>query len=98
MKNLLAITLLLILASVTPVKADTQYDAVVRADGIVCDFCAQALNKVFLKNENIENINVNMDEGTVSIQIKDGKTVTDEEIQKMIEWGGYDFVSIERLK
>ena len=97
MKNVFTLTLLLILVSFTPVKADTEDDAVVRADGIVCDFCAQALNKVFLKNENIEKIDVSMDEGTVSVKIKDGATVTDEEIQKMIEWGGYDFVSIKRL-
>ncbi|NCO03526.1 MAG: heavy-metal-associated domain-containing protein [Alphaproteobacteria bacterium] len=96
MKNLLTLTLLLILTSFTPVKADTQYDAIVRADGIVCDFCAQALNKVFLKNENVEKIDVSMDEGTVSVKIKKGGTVTDEEIQKMIEWGGYDFVSVTR--
>ena len=62
---------------------------------MVCDFCAQSLNKVFLKNEAVEKLDVNLDNQTVFISYKDGaEALEDETITQLITWAGYDVVDI----
>ena len=63
---------------------------------MVCDFCAQSLNKIFSKKESVESINVNLDTSSITVYLKENKNLTDDEIKELIEWGGYDLVSIER--
>lgn len=76
--------------------AEEKYDIVIKANGMVCDFCAQSLNKVFSKKESVESIDVNLDTSSVGVHLKNGQDLTDEEIKELIEWGGYDLVAIER--
>lgn len=71
-------------------------DIVVTVNGMVCDFCAQSLEKVFKKEESVNGIDVSLDDQTVTVDTKEGQTLSDEKIKELIEWGGYDFVSIER--
>ena len=62
----------------------------------MCDFCAQSVLKVFEENKDVENIDINLDEGLVIISVKDGGTLTDEEIKEKIHYAGYDLEGIER--
>ncbi len=74
-----------------PVHAET----VVDVKGMVCDFCAQALNKVFLKEEAVDSLDVNLDEQTVTIFYKDGaEPLKNEQIEKMVYWAGYEVEGI----
>lgn len=83
--------------SITPVTAQEKTnDVVVKINGMVCDFCAQSLKKVFGKEDSVVDIAVSLDDQTVTIDTKDGQTISDEKIKELIEWGGYDLVSIER--
>ena len=72
-------------------------DVFIKADGMVCDFCVQSLNKVFKKEESVIGIYVDLDKQAVIVDTKDGMELSDEKIKELIEWGGYDLVSIERL-
>lgn len=67
-------------------------------NGMVCDFCAQSVLKVFEENEGVENIDVNLDDALVILTMKDGATITDEEIEKNIHYAGYDLVDINRVE
>ncbi len=71
-------------------------DIVVKVDGMVCDFCAQSLKKVFSKQDSVENIGVDLDKGEVIVDLKEGKTLSDEEIEKVITFSGYDTKKITR--
>lgn len=71
-------------------------DVVVKVDGMVCDFCAQSLEKVFGKEDSVNAIVVSLDDQTVTIDTKDSQMISDEKIKELIEWGGYDLVSIDR--
>jgi len=69
---------------------------VVQIKGMVCDFCAQALNKVFLEEDNVSHLDVNLDDQTVTIHYKDGTAPLNEKtIEKLIYYAGYDFVGIQ---
>ena len=71
-------------------------ESVIQVKGMVCDFCAQALNKVFLKEEAVESLDVNLDEQTVKVIYKEGaEPLEEEKIKEMVYWAGYDFVAIK---
>lgn len=87
----------LILASLMllsfPAQAKTAYADV---NGLVCDFCAQALEKVFSKKTEVENITVNLDEKVVTINFKEGQNLDDETLKEMINDSGYAVTEIRR--
>ncbi len=67
-----------------------------KVNGLVCDFCAQAVRKVFKKQEAVESVNVDLDTGEIVLGLKAGATLDDETIGKLIRKSGYSLVSIDR--
>lgn len=96
MKYLQLFLMLTVISLPLSAKAADDYDILIKADGMVCDFCAQSLNKVFTKKESVESIDVDLDTSAITVNLKQGQDLTDDEIKELIEWGGYDLVSIER--
>ncbi len=64
--------------------------------GLVCDFCAQAIQKVFMKREEVSGIKVDLSGGLVAIYTKQGKDIDDEDITTLIVDAGYNVDSINR--
>jgi len=100
-KFLLLIPVLALLALIPfAAKSDTpdavDQDVLVTVDGLVCDFCAQSLKKVFGKEEGVAGLSVDLDNQLVIVDTKDGMDISDEKIKELIEWGGYDLVEIKR--
>ena len=96
MAKFIAIFIALFLLT-TPVTAQEKTDDIVlKVNGMVCDFCAQSLKKVFGKEDSVNDIDVNLDDQTVTIDTKSGTTIDDTKIKELIEWGGYDLISIQR--
>ena len=91
---LYALSLALILLS-APAFAET---VKVGVDGMVCDFCAQSIKKVFLKDENVSDVQINLDEKRVTIVTKEGASISDEAINEAIDYSGYKVSGIERGK
>lgn len=97
MKIILSVFTAIILLTTAPAfAAEKTDDIVVKANGMVCDFCAQSLKKVFGKEDSVNDIAVNLDDQTITIDTKNGQTLSDEKIKELVEWGGYDFGSIKR--
>ena len=71
-------------------------EIVAHVNGMVCDFCAQAVNKVFKKEDAVEDVAVNLDDGTITISCKPGETLADERVEKLVKKSGYALVSIDR--
>ena len=67
-------------------------------NGLVCDFCARALEKVFSKQEAVSDINVNLDTKVITINFKDGQTLEDDKIKELINDSGYDVKAIRHNK
>jgi copper chaperone CopZ len=93
MKRFLLLAMALVLISVPVWSAEIIH---VKVNGMVCDFCAQSVLKVFERNEGVETIDIDLDSGFVTLTMKDGGSISDEEIKKNIDYSGYGFVSIER--
>lgn len=68
----------------------------VKVNGLVCDFCARALEKVFGKRDDVAGIKVDLDSGLVVVAMKPGKTIDDATLTKLITDSGYNVRSIEK--
>lgn len=64
--------------------------------GLVCDFCARALEKVFAREKSVDNINVDLDAKVVTIHVVHGQRLDDEVIRKYVTDAGYDIEGIRR--
>ncbi len=68
----------------------------VKINGLVCDFCAQAMEKVFGKQDEVADISVDLDTKIVTINMKDGQNMDDDFITKLITDSGYNVEEIMR--
>lgn len=95
MKPLQLFFTVLLIALSAPSYAQAQ---TIRVDvnGLVCDFCARALEKVFGREDAVDAIDVDLDTKIITIRFKDGKNLDDETITGLITDSGYNVVEIHR--
>lgn len=74
----------------------TQTMVTAKVNGMVCDFCARAVTKVFGKEDAVENVHVDLDNGEIHVTLKSGAELSDERVESLVKKSGYDLVSIER--
>ena len=67
-----------------------------KVNGLVCDFCAQSIRKVFGKQAAVETVKVDLDNGEVVLGLKKGQTLDDETVGELIRKSGYALVEIKR--
>lgn len=69
---------------------------IVSIEGMVCDFCARSLEKIFYQKENVQGVIVNLDNETMTLEIDEGTDVPNEEINKLVYYAGYKTSGIKR--
>jgi cation transport ATPase len=67
-------------------------------NGMVCGFCATGIEKTFKAQREVKTVNVNLQNKLVTIQTKEGETIDDAKLKKLIGNAGYSVVSIAREK
>ena len=70
----------------------------ISVNGLVCDFCARSIEKLFSKKESVKSINVNLEDMIITINLKKGKNLNDNIIRQVINDSGYDVTEINRDK
>ncbi|MEM9178222.1 MAG: heavy-metal-associated domain-containing protein [Pseudomonadota bacterium] len=78
----------------TAISAQTMVTA--KVNGMVCDFCARAVTKVFGREAAVENVHVDLDKGEIHVTLKSGAELSDERVASLVKKSGYDLVSIAR--
>lgn len=97
MNKLILIIALSILTPPSFVMAQSDdADVTVTVDGMTCEACVQTLDKVFTKQESVNNVDVVLEDQTLAIDTVEGQILEDAKIKELVEWGGYDLVSISR--
>ena len=69
----------------------------VNVNGMVCDFCARALEKVFMKEKSVSGLTVNLKAKAIKIHTKKNMDIEDNIIKERIKDSGYIVSSIERF-
>lgn len=64
--------------------------------GVVCDFCATAMNKIFGKRDEVAAVYVDLDKKTLSLVIGEGEALSDKQIEDLAEKAGYRIAAIRR--
>lgn len=66
----------------------------VQVNGMVCAFCAAAIDKKLSAMPETKSVYVNLDKKVVAIELKDGKTANLDKVKAEIKDAGYDVVNI----
>ncbi len=77
-------------------NADCKNKVNIDVNGLVCDFCARAVEKVFSKRKEVLAIDVDLDNGKIVIAMKNGKSIDDATLTKLITDSGYDVVKVNK--
>jgi hypothetical protein len=64
--------------------------------GVVCDFCALAMNKIFSKREEVAAMYVDLDTKALSLVLAPGATMSDEAIADLAVQAGYRIAAVRR--
>jgi hypothetical protein len=64
--------------------------------GVVCDFCATAMNKIFGKRAEVAAIYVDLDTKALSIVTHAQGSLSDEDIGSLAEQAGYRVAAVRR--
>jgi len=107
MKTLkITLAALMLSASAVPALAEAPATAetaalgpnVIKAEvnGMVCDFGARAVEKVFSKEDDVSDVAVDLDNGAIIVTLEDGAAITDARVEELVTKSGYDLVAIKR--
>jgi len=70
----------------------------ISVNGLVCDFCARSIEKLFRKKESVKSINVDLENMLITIYLKKGKNINNTTVTQLIKDSGYDVTEINREK
>lgn len=97
-KILLTLAILPVLGLSTPALANhadgLAHDSIIKVNGMVCDFCAQSIKKMFGKEDAVEGVFVDLDNGEIIVDYKEGQTISDEKLTKLVVDSGYSVTEI----
>ena len=71
-------------------------DVNISVNGLVCDFCARSIEKLFGGRDEVASIAVDLENGNIKIGMKDAKTIDDVELKTLIKDSGFDVREIKR--
>ncbi len=69
-----------------------------KVNGMVCGFCATGIEKTFRAQPEVKTVNVDLENKLVTIQTKQGQTLEDSRIKKLLGNAAYSVVAVARQK
>jgi copper chaperone CopZ len=89
------LTLIITFGVATAVSAETIRATV---NGMVCGFCATAIEKTFKRQPEVKTVAVDLKSRLVTVTTKEGQTLDDAKVKKLMTNTGYSVVNIDRVK
>ncbi len=68
----------------------------VSVNGLVCDFCARSIEKLFNKEDSVEKVNIDLERMLITINLKQGRNLSNNIIRELVMDSGYDVIEINR--
>lgn len=87
------LTIVIFFGLTAAISADTIKATV---NGMVCGFCATGIEKTFRAQPEVKSVNVDLDNKLVTIETKQGRTLDDARIKKLLGNAGYSVVAVAR--
>jgi copper chaperone len=92
MKRWIALTIVALIWSTVVLADGTQYQ--MRVDGLACPYCAYGIEKNLKKIDGVEKIDVDLNNGLVTVNVSVGVTLTDAQMAKLFTDAGFTFRSM----
>lgn len=73
----------------------TTRDYTLKVDGLACPFCAYGIEKQLNKIEGIENIDIDIETGTITLTTTGGATIEEPTARKAVEAAGFTLRDFE---
>ena len=89
------LTIIMTLAFSAVASADTIH---AKVNGMVCGFCATGIEKTFKAQPEVARVKVDLQNKLVTVSTKQGQTLDDAKLKKLIANAGYSVVSVDRSK
>ena len=89
------LTIIISLSLSAATRADTIKATV---NGMVCGFCATGIEKTFKAQPEVKTVTVDLQKKLVTVATKEGQTIDDTKLRKLIGNAGYSIVRIDRSK
>jgi mercuric ion binding protein len=89
------LTIVVVFGLTAAVSADTIKATV---NGMVCGFCATGIEKTFKAQPEVKTVDVDLENKLVTIQTKQGRTLDDSKIKKLLGNAGYSVIAVARQK
>jgi len=95
MKKQILVSLFGLLLMQSAFAAGTHYE--MRVDGLACPFCAYGIEKKLKAIEGTDKISVDLDKGLVSVNVIEGKELTEEQMKKLFHDSGFTYRSMKKM-
>lgn len=92
MKNLLALLITALVWSAAALADGTRYQ--MRVDGLACPYCAYGIEKNLKKIDGVEKIDIDLNNGMVTVNVAAGVTLTDAQMAGLFTDAGFTFRSM----
>lgn len=79
----------------TPENQDCEQRITLHVKGLVCDFCARSIEKVF-KKKKVADVDVDLANGLIQVYLTPDQALDDALLEKLVKNSGYSLESIER--
>lgn len=97
MKGLASLAALLVGVSASVSAWAEPRTARIGVEGMVCAFCAQGIEKKLRARSEVDRIFVSLENRVVAVGFKDGRTIGDAELGRLIVDSGYKVTAIARV-
>ncbi|HEC26429.1 MAG TPA: copper chaperone [Gammaproteobacteria bacterium] len=74
--------------------AGTHYE--MRVDGLACPFCAYGIEKKLKAVDGVSDIKVDLNKGLVSVNMAEGKELSEEQMKKLFKDAGFTYRSMKK--
>lgn len=92
MKKTTVLMIALIMWCTSALADGTQYQ--MRVDGLACPYCAYGIEKNLKKIDGVNKIDVDLNNGLVTVNVAVGVTLTDVQMTKLFTDAGFTFRSM----
>jgi copper chaperone len=72
--------------------------ATVKIKGMICESCSQAVTEKLKAAPEVESVTVNVKKGMAEVAIKQGSSIADDTLKKLIADAGYTALEISRKR
>jgi copper chaperone len=94
-KRIVLMMIVGLIGSASALADGTQYQ--MRVDGLACPYCAYGVEKNLKKIDGVEKIEVDLNNGLVTVDVASGVTLTDAQMAKLFTDAGFTYRSMLTL-